>query len=473
MGLNTVPFNRDLLALNRRRTIGDLKREKGDFVSENNYIDITPDRLVNSNTNRGTLFLNSRRMKEFIDAANVVILGASEEGENSIPEIAQRIPTKNRIVNIRKALRDKTRSFVGRSESVELFFYGCDVINGTTIRVYPNSTLALTDGGGRISAMLAEFNNPDTENVFLSQDIHWQLNMDTNGDFSRMQKTFLNLNRDPKRIAKSTQLAVESGLVTTEIENGTNFGEITLSRSARKDNLHRTYVIKRLYEEIEENQTLLNLLPWGYEGGETHSDVFFGSGDAASLLTALTDTWSAFKRRHPNMTLDELVDYLRRGFENFNEIAQPLVRLIKFYNDQIEEGLAEKDIHAAHPETKIAGRFQTTLSLKSLLIVLAGLDHEVVFNQRRFKEAVQIIYNAYKEAKSEEFTSDYKQFNTNNSAFVDFYLHNEWFSRQSFNSGAANTQFVLNNLKKQINASLQAPYLRWFQKEYRQIGMKN
>ncbi len=372
--------------------------------------------------------LTSAEFLALLERVQLCLLTEVDCDSHLIPKVAQRVPTKDRKEAILAAWRDSTRTSQNKVETLEISLFNADITPSQGIILTDDVLLVLEDGAGRVFAAMEELESireakgDIKSHVLIERDIVIQLNLDLSGDPINGMKAFLAYNRDAKRITKGTTLAVENGLLSLLGD------DIELSFD---NQLSRTWVVNRLYEDYPVHGSIVEFLPWQIEGRKTTSNSFDGRGNAASILTTLKDLDSDLKKS--GLTVEELPAAIDFAFRCWYELCPQ-----------------------ARSDSRGANRyhFTSTLALKVMLVLgvrifAFGGDHK-----KKFNEIVRdVITRHFKHHKD----SEYLKKTTKKMDPDKFWQESKHFADPStFNSGAANTQKIISQLRVCLEDSLDA-----------------
>lgn len=347
---------------------------------------------------------------------------------HEIPKVAQRFPTKDRKSAIQAAWRDSRRTSQNKVETLEVSVFNADITPSRGISLSDNVLLVLQDGAGRVSAAMDELESirkaggDIKSHILVERDIVVQLNFDLSGDPVKGMKAFLAYNRDAKKITKGTTLAVENGLLSLLGD------DIELSFG---DPLSNTWIVSRLYSEYPVHGSIVEFLPWQFEGKKTQSNSFDGRGNAASILTTLKDLASDMKKS--GLSIKELPEAINFAFRCWFDLC-PMAK---------EDARGKNRYH-----------FTSTLALKVMLVLGVRIFAEVGDNKKKFNEIVRdVITRHFKHHKD----SEYLRRTTKKMSPDKFWQEEKHFADSStFNSGAANTQKIVSQLRVCLEESLDA-----------------
>lgn len=347
---------------------------------------------------------------------------------HEIPKVAQRFPTKDRKAAILAAWRDDKRTAQNKVETLEISVFNANVTPSKGIVLSDDVLLVLEDGAGRVSAAMDELNTirkaegDIKSHVLVERDVVIQLNLDLSGDPVKGMKAFLAYNRDAKKITKGTTLAVENGLLSLLGDDV----ELLLG-----DPLSNTWVVSRLYSDYSVHGSIVEFLPWQFEGKKTTSNSFDGRGNAASILTTLKDLAQDIKKS--GLSVEELPKAINFAFRCWFELCPQ----------------ARRDARGANK-----CHFTSTLALKVMLVLGVRVFAFGGDNKKKFNEIVRsIITRHFKHHKESEYLNS----KTKKMDPDKFWQESRYFADPgTFNSGAKNTQIVLKQLRVCLEEEMNA-----------------
>ena len=394
--------------------------------------------LVPSTFLRKQLFashsLTATEFLELLENVQMCLVSEVDCDSHEIPKVAQRIPTKDRKKGIRAAWRDSKRTAQNKVETIEISVFNADVTPSRGIMLTDDVLLVIEDGAGRISAALDELSGirntsgDISEHVLVQRDIVIQLNFDLSGDPIKGLKAFLAYNRDAKKITKGTTLVVENGLLSLLGD------DIELSLG---DRLSHTWVVSQLYSEFPVRGSVIEFLPWGYEGCKTTSSSFGGSGNASSLLTILNNPTAQSILRKSGVSIEEFPRAIDFAFRRWYELCPD----------------ARRDVCS-----KNNWHFASTLALSVMLTLGVRIWAFCGADKKKFDEILKDVFaRHFKHHKG----SDYLSRTIKKMTPDRFWKESVYFGDQNmFNSGAKNAQKIIPDLHACLDSSLEVRALK-------------
>lgn len=371
-----------------------------------------------------TVLFTAEEFIAFLNKVPLCCMTAADEQSEEIPQIGQRIPSTARQVGILDAWHDTTRTPQHKVTTIELALFNTDVIPSEGIAFGPDSLCVIIDAAGRTAAIMDEINDlalqeTPPDHVIIQQKMLFQVNFDLSGHVCKALKNFLSHNRDAKKTVKGTNLAVENSLVNVSPES---------VKWDYDDELTRAAIVNKLYHGYPLPGTVLELLPWKYEGRSSESSVFTGKGNAAGLVTVLTNLRTVLKRS--GITPKQLADVLYFSFRNWWLLCP------------------ESHLDAIKDNKR---RFASTLALKVMTLITIRLYKACKGEDLRFREMVdEVFMTHFKLYKSVSYLKPNSRVMTADR----FFAENSYFADEKFNSGENNSAKILSQINNAIDDTL-------------------
>lgn len=378
--------------------------------------------------------LSATEFLMLLESVRFCLISEVDRDSYEIPKVAQRVPTKDRKKEIRAAWRDSKRTAQNKVETFEISVFNADVTPSRGIVLTDDVLLVVEDGAGRISAAMEELaiirgtQGSIKEHVLVERDMVIQLNLDLSGDCIKGLKAFLAYNRDAKKITKGTTLVVENGLLSLLGD------DIEL---ALGDRMSHTWVVSQLYSEFPVRGSIIEFLPWAYEGCKTTSSSFGSGGSASSLLTILNNSTAASILRKSGVSIEEFPPAIDFAFRRWYDLC-PEAR---------KDVVGENNYH-----------FASTLALSVMLTLGVRIWAFCGADKKKFDEILKDVFaRHFKHHKGSEYLS-----RTIKKMSPDrFWKESVYFGDQNmFNSGAKNAQKIIPDLHACLDSSLEVRVLK-------------
>lgn len=353
-----------------------------------------------------SLAVGAEDMLRLLSKGNFVLAAETDEKSSQLPEIGQRVPTSARINGIIAGWSDGNITPEEHVETIDLYVYN-SLIDGEGIHLNEDSLVCIGDGGGRCQALMH-----DRVGHTRKRKVLFQLNIDLNGNLSRMLKVFLKTNRDAKRLSKGTVLGVENALLRNNPE---------MVPTGWDDKMTPTYLATKLWQR-REGKTWLSLVGWKTEAGRLQG----AQGDISNVATAIHSM-----RKHiieERYTLDNVVDALDFGFRYFYMACPKCV---------------EDVLHNHGKET----RFHTTLACRLIILLTSKLYRHCI--QRDAKSRMREFGALVNDTLTRHFnhhSDDYKKSKAARMEADRFFRESNFFNSKSFNSGMVATTKLINTM---------------------------
>lgn len=374
-----------------------------------------------------SMVLGSEEFVRFLRYNCLSVLCESDPNDTSIPEIGQRVPTRDRRKKIREAWADPNRTPSSKHETIEIGLHGAKIDNDG-IHLGPGSLALVMDGAGRIQTAIDDVLENEGS-ILRERGIIWQLNFDLSADITRQAKLFLAHGRDAKRIGRGTTVSVEN-LLIGKLEESNEFAV----PENFEDKLAKTYVLRRLYGEYGISRSLTELFPWNYEGRIAESDEFRGNGRASNIATALSGL------------IAKQLDRLRIKPKQLPGILDFAFRC---WYKHCPTAINDSHRDATETNYKSKYRLHTTLGMKVIILVSLRAYKFAGMKEDAFVTACErIIHKHWEHHKSNGYTNP----KTKRIDLDRFWQESVYFADSSrFNSGEVNTVTLLKQLTVAAN----------------------
>jgi len=372
---------------------------------------VVPDMVIGDTA---TLLLSFEGAMKFILNFPVFVPSALDESTKTLPMAGQRRPTSARSRSVLLGLKDESRTPIGHTDTIQLFLFGVTCKKSTSGIYFGDDSIAtITDGAGRISAWILDYNeNEGAMDALVGvRNKHViQLNFDLSGDRRKCLQEFLLHNRDAKRTTRGTVQVVENTLIDHE-DTKVDMDSVLWS----------TAVTRTLYAQSKISGTLLELFPWRMEGHKSTNTLFRGKGSSQSIGTALKSQSGLVKKSKYSVSkLAKILDFAMTALYPACTVAL-------------------RDAHDAYekPRHKSLYRLHSTLAIKFIVMLTMKLYPHCEDNPKKFVHLVNQVMGAlYHVGKGIIF----RQSQLKKMDFDRFFEESIFFNTNLFNSGAGNTR---------------------------------